>query len=223
MTPQPRSEHGPRRAYDGSGRAAAAAGTRARVLDSALALFLERGYAGTTIKAVAEAAGVSPETIYKGFGGKGGLAKAVYDVALAGDDEPVPVADRPVFQELQEATDPKRTLAIYAGLAREIGDRAGRVMGVLLDARGADDEVAALLTETDAERLVGAEMLVALLEGLGALRPGLSPEVARDVVWTFISWEVHQLLVARRGWSSDDYERWLADSLAAQLLRPGGP
>jgi AcrR family transcriptional regulator len=218
MSPQPDSEARGRRAYDRSGRAAAAAETRRRVLDAALALFLERGYAGTTIKAVAEAAGVSPETVYKGFGGKGGLAKAVYDVALAGDDEPVPVADRPVFQELGESTDPRRTLEIYAELARGIADRAGPLMGVLLDARGADDEVAALFAETDAERLIGAEMLVALLEGLGALRSDLAADAARDIVWTFISWEVHQLLVARRGWSSDDYERWLAESLATQLL-----
>jgi AcrR family transcriptional regulator len=218
MSSQPLGSAGARRAYDGSGRAAAAAATRRRVLDAALALFLEQGYAGTTIKAVAEAAGVSPETIYKGFGGKGGLAKAVYDVALAGDDEPVPVADRPVFQALGDSTDPRRTLEIYAELARGIADRAGPLMGVLLDARGADDEVAALFAQTDAERLVGAEMLVSLLADLGALRSGLTPDVARDVVWTFISWEVHQLLVGRRGWTSDDYERWLADSLAAQLL-----
>src|SRR4051812_3313727 len=119
-------------AYDNSSRAAAAGATRTKVLAAARDAFLTSGYAGTTIRAVAEAAGVSQETVYKRFGNKARLLKDVYDVAMAGDEEPVPVADRPEARALRAATDPAGAAAAYGRLARALTERAGPVMRIVL-------------------------------------------------------------------------------------------
>ncbi|HJU03484.1 MAG TPA: helix-turn-helix domain-containing protein, partial [Actinomycetes bacterium] len=109
-----------RRAYTSSLRDQQARLTRRRVLDAALELFLADGYLGTTIEAVARRAGVSPQTVYNAVGGKPALLRAVYDVTLAGDDAPVPIAERPAFQALLAETDGRRCLARYAELGREL-------------------------------------------------------------------------------------------------------
>src|SRR4051794_39012241 len=110
--------------YDNSSRSAAAALTRGRVLAAARSGFLEHGYARTTIRSVAVAAGVSPETVYKTFGSKAALLKSVYDVAMAGDDDPVPIAARPEFRAVREASTPAQVARAYAAYARLLGERA---------------------------------------------------------------------------------------------------
>src|ERR1700761_7713027 len=111
--------------YDNTARAQAALRTRARVTAAARELMLAHGYAGTTIRAVATSAGVSPETVYKTFGGKGGLLKAAYAATLAGDADVVPMRDRPLFQALRAARDPGEAAAAYAAIAGTVGDRVG--------------------------------------------------------------------------------------------------
>src|SRR4051795_8353898 len=106
------------RTYDNSRRAEQARATRQRILDAARELLLTQGYATTTIAQVARAAGVSPETVQKGFGTKAALAKAVYDVTLVGADEPLPLQERPEFQAVVAETDPVRKLAAYGGVGR---------------------------------------------------------------------------------------------------------
>lgn len=207
----------PRR-YDNRGRVEQARRVRLRVIEVAHEALLAQGYAATTIAAVAAAAEVSPETVYKRFGGKAGLLKAVYDVRLAGDDEPVPIAERPAVRAMAAETDPRRTVERYAALARELGARIGPLAAVLLDARGTDTDIDAFLATIDAERLVGATAFVEGLVAKGGLRPGLDLEQARDVVWVIISPELYVLLVHRRGWPLAAYESWLADALAAALL-----
>src|SRR5690348_16435266 len=207
----------PRR-YDNSGRAELARQVRARVLGAAYEALLEGGWSGTTIAAVAARAGVSVETVYKRFGGKAGLLKAVYDVRLAGDDEPVPIGERPAVRALAAERDPRRAVRGYAALGLQLVERAGPLLAVLLESRGADRDLAAFSATTDAERLAGATAFVAHLVDLGGLRPGLDAERARDAVWALISPEVYVLLVHRRGWSLDAYEEWLAGALDAALL-----
>lgn len=207
-------------AYDNRSRSAAAAQTRERVLRAARESFLGVGWAGTTIRAVARAAGVSPETVYKVFGSKAALFKAVYDVALAGDDEPVPMAARPEFRALRQAATPAEVAAAYGQLARTLSERAGPLLALVLTARGSDPDLEAFAATTDAERLVGATMAVREWHARGFLRPGLEEGRARDQLWTFNSPAVFHLFAAR-GWSGDDYAAWLASTLAATVLRAG--
>ena len=210
--------------YDNSARAERARATRAQVLSAASELFLSQGYAGTTIRSVATAAGVSPETVYKTFGGKAGLLKAVYDVSLAGDDEPVPMSDRPQYRALRDAADPPAFVAAYTVIAGEISERIGPLMRIVLTASGSDADLAAFLEKISGERMIGARTVVGAWVERGWLRPGLTPEEAADVVWTLISPSVHAMLLSR-GWTTKAYVDWLATTLLATVLddRPGRP
>ncbi|GAA0234716.1 helix-turn-helix domain-containing protein [Cryptosporangium japonicum] len=203
--------------YDNRTRAAAARATRAAVLAAARESFLANGYAGTTIRAVAGAAGVSQETVYKRFGGKAGLLKDVYDVAMAGDDEPVPIAGRPQSLAVHRAVTPRETTRAYAALARWLMERAGAVLRVVVPARGSDPELDAFVRTIDGERLIGTRMAVTAWDEHGWLRPGLGRDRAIDTVWTLNSPAVW-LLLDERGWTGEDYERWLRETLDATVL-----
>jgi AcrR family transcriptional regulator len=170
---------------------------------------------------VAAHAGVSAETVKKAFGTKTALIKAVYDVTLAGDDEPIPMTDRPEIQAVFAATNPRDKLARYAAAARQVGERVGPVLAKLLAAaRGGDPELTPFRTTINSERLIGADALVSHLASTGGLRTDLDPDRARDIVWTLNSPEVYELLVNDRGWSPDEYEQWLARTLADTLAEP---
>ena len=206
--------------YDNSSRAAAAAATRTKVLAAARDAFLTRGYAATTIRGIAEAAGVSQETVYKRFGNKARLLKDAYDVAMAGDEEATPVSARPEALAVREATGPEEAVAAYAGLCRGLTGRAGGLMRVVATARGGDPDLDAFVATVDAERLAGATMVARLWERHGWLRPDVDPDRARDVIWTLNSPDVW-LLLTQRGWSPQDYESWIATGLRSMVLRVG--
>jgi AcrR family transcriptional regulator len=202
------------RSYDNTGRAEQARATRRRILDAARELIIERGPAAITMRDIAGRARVSPETLYKAFGTKAALVKAVYDVTLAGDDEDVPMVDRPELRAIREATDPREKLARYAALARAVSDRVGPLLSKLqAAAQSGDPDMRDIVATTDAERLFGAAYLVET----GWLRPGLEPDRARDIVWALNSPQLYQMLVGERGWSPQEYERWLATTLADAL------
>jgi len=202
------------RSYDNSGRAEQARATRRRILDAARDLIVERGPAAITMRDIAGHAGVSPETLYKTFGTKAALVKGVYDVTLAGDDEDVSMAERPEHRAIRAATDPREKLARYAALARALSDRVGPLLSKLqAAAQSGDPDMQDIVATTDAERLAGATYFVET----GWLRPGLDPARARDIVWTLNSPQLYQMLVGERGWSPEEYERWLAKALADAL------
>src|SRR5215218_7169840 len=140
--------------YDNARRAAAARRTQQRVVETAHRLLLERGYAGLAMADLAEEAGVSVPLLYKVFGTKPQLVKRVYDVLLAGDVDPVPVAQRPAIRALAADPDPRSKLARYAALGRAMAERAGPLTGVLLDAaRAGEPELRAFAATIDRERL----------------------------------------------------------------------
>ena len=204
-----------RRAYDNTRRAEQARLTRRRVLEAARDLFVERGPTAVTMRDVATQAEVSAETVHKTFRTKAALVKEVYDVTLAGDDEPIPMVDRPEIQAIFAATGPRAKLARYAFAARRIGERTGPLVAKLLAAaRGGDPDLAQFRDTVNQERLIGAGGIVSHLAATGGLRPGLDPDRARDIVWTLIAPEVYELLIGDRGWSLDEYEQWLARALA---------
>ena len=211
-----------RRTYSSSLRDQQARLTRRRVLDAALELFLGDGYLGTTIEAVARRAGVSTQTVYNAVGGKPALLRAVYDVTLAGDDDPVPIAERPAFQQLLAETDGRRCLARYAALGRELWERAGRLVTVLLSQAAAGDaDLRAFADTFERQRAAGTSMVAAHLAERFGLRPGLTVQEAGDILWTLTAPEVTERLVVRRGWSAGRAEAWLAEAMADALLGPG--
>ena len=212
------------RPYDNARRAAAARRTQERVVETAHRLLLERGYAGLAMAELAEQAGVSVPLLYKVFGPKPQLVKRVYDVLLAGDIDPVPVAERPALQALAADPDPRGKLVRYAALSRAMAARAGPLVGVLLAAaRAGEPDLQAFAATIDRERLAGAAALAAQLAETGALAPGLSVDRARDLIWLHTAPDTYRLLVLERGWTMEEYERWFATSLAAALLPSGTP
>lgn len=202
-------------AYDNSARHARAQQTRRSVLAAAAASFLEQGYARTTIRGVSEAAGVSQETVYKAFKNKASLLKAVYDVTLAGDDEQVPIPQRPEAIAVREAATPHDAAIAYARLARMISGHVGPLLGVVLGARSTDPDLDAFVAQIDAERLMGATMVTRRWHELHWTDG--PAEHARDVLWTLNSPSAYQLL-KDRGWSDDAYESWLARTISATIL-----
>ncbi|MBB5789530.1 TetR family transcriptional regulator [Jiangella mangrovi] len=208
-----------RRTYTSALRAEQTRLTQRRILDAGHRLFVEQGYGPTTIAAVAAAAEVSAQTVYNAFGSKPALLKHVYDVVLAGDDEPIPLAQRPEVQAMYALPDPAEFLRGYAGLARTLSERLGPLMLVIAAGAGSGDpELTAHIETTDGERLIGAGMAAGRVQELGGLRPGLAAEAARDRLWTLTSIDVWRLLRLARGWSADQYEDWIGEAMCAAIL-----
>ncbi len=220
------SEHvKPRRRYDSTRRQAQAAQTRQDILTAAHQVFLARGYAGATLAAIAQAAGVVVETIYRAFGSKAELFKAVVRAAVAGGAAraAVPAEQRPAIQAVIAETDPRRQFELYAATQPGIHARAGPLLRVLVGAAAADAELAQVWAQLEDERLAGMGRFAQLLADRGVLQPGLSVQDARDVLWTLNSMAIHDLLVLQRGWSPERYRDWLAATLARSLLPDGQP
>lgn len=209
-----------RRSYTSELRTSQADQTRRRVAEAAAALFVTDGYATTSIGAVAQAAGVSAQTVYNVFGTKAGLLKSAYDVALVGDAEPIPLAERPEVRALYADPDPVRFLRGYAQLGLTLLDRIGALMlQVAAGAAAGEPDLVAHQETTDRERLTGTGFVARRLAELDALAPGLSLEHARDRIWTLNSVEVWHLLTGRRGWTGEQYAEWVGDAMVAATLR----
>jgi AcrR family transcriptional regulator len=214
----------PRRRYDSRRRREQAAQTRQDILAAAGALFRERGYAGASMAQIAAEAGVVVETIYRGFGSKRALFRAVMEAVLAGGTArgDVPVEARPAIRAVIEEPDPHRQIALYAATQPGIHRRSGPLLRALRDGMASDSELKGVWDEMEAWRLEGQGRFVAMLAGKRAIRLGLSIEEARDIVWTLCSLAVHDLLVVERRWTSERYQEWLASALTCALL-PNDP
>jgi AcrR family transcriptional regulator len=165
--------------------------------------------------ALAREAGVSRETLYKTFRTKPDLLKAVYDVAVVGDHEPVAVADRPEYAQMLADPDPDAAARTFGMLSAELIERIGPILRVLAGATH-EPELQNLLETTRAERLEATRGLLIRLSGAPA---GQALDHAVDVVWTLISPEVALLLTDQRGWTREQYGRWLGDAVAEQVHR----
>jgi AcrR family transcriptional regulator len=188
------------------------------VVEAALALFVERGYAATTIEAISDRSDTPQATVYRIFGSKLGILKAVLDVSIAGDDEAVAMLERPQVRGLVSDAEPKRQLAGFAALVRAVMSRAGAVHRILVDAARSDRDAASLLAEIAEQRHQGQRRIARSLARAGALRAGLKERDAADLIYALASPEVYGLLVFDRGWSGDRYESWLTSILTDQLL-----
>jgi AcrR family transcriptional regulator len=188
------------------------------VVAAAHDLFVAHGYAGTTIDAVAQRAGVSRKTVFTAVGGKATLLKLALDWALAGDDEPVPLARRPEVRQQMAESDPRRLVHLWARRLAEIESRVARLALVIAAAADADPDVATVHDESERGRRGGARAVARRLRDLGALREGIT--VARATALITVTSEplVYQRLVTEAGWSVDEYAAWMEESLVAALL-----
>ncbi len=212
-----------RRRYDSTRRRAQASRTRQDIVAAALELFLARGYVGTSIVAIARASGVAVETIYRVFGSKAALFKAVVEAAIAGGAAraTVPIEDRPAVKAMIDEREPRRLLDLHAATQPGIHARAGPLYRVLIEASAADPELSRVWSQLEAQRLEGMKMIVEHLSASGALRPGLSIDEAGDMLWATNSPAVYDLLVQQRGWAPERYRDWLAATNAQALLNLG--
>jgi AcrR family transcriptional regulator len=209
-----------KRRYDSTGRQAQARRTREEVLDAAERQFLASGYAATTVAAIAASAGVSVETIYKSFGGKSGLVRALYDRGLGGRG-PVPAYQRSDDMRSTE-TEPATIMRKWSVLTTEVASVVTPIRLLMRSAAATDPDMAELLEESDAERLVRMRHHADFLASHGYLRDGVTVEEATDVLWTCSSVEIYELLVVQRGWSPDRFAGFLADFMISSLLPPAG-
>jgi len=207
------------RPYQSALRDQQARATRRRIVGAALELFSERGYGPTTIDAIAERAGVGRKTVFTSVGGKATMLKLAFDWTLAGDDEPVAIADRPEVRRMLEGTDAAALLDAWIAMNAHIARRLARIYHVLVVAADRDADAAALLTTTDEQRAEGARAVMRRLDALGALRRGLDVDRAADIADVLIDPMPYQRLVAMRGWSFEAYVEHLQRIAAASLLR----
>jgi len=212
-----------RRGYDSPRRREQAAGTRRKILDAAEELFARDGYAAIAMPAIADRAGVALKTVYLAFGTKAGVLHGLWDVRLGGDDQPVPVTDRPWYRQLLQAGDPHQLVRAAARQSRVTKDRAGDLMRIIRQAAVTEPVLAGLWDRIETEFRAVLDGLAERLAALGSLAPGVDVTRATDLLWTLNHPDTWYLLVRQCGWTPDAYEQWVGDTLGAQLLGPAGP
>ena len=193
---------------------------RTAVVAAARELFLERGYGTTTIEAISERADVPPATVYRLFSSKHGILKALLDVAIVGDEQEIPMGERPEVRSLLADPDPRVQLAGFVAITVQVNTRVAPLYGILVSAAGTDPDAADQLDELTRQRQQGQRAIARSLARAGALAPHLRERDAADLIHALLSPELYRLLVLDRGWSPDRYARWLEAAVAAQLLRP---
>lgn len=208
-----------KRSYRSSLRDGQARETRARIRDAATGLFVERGYAGTSIAAVAEAAGVVPQTVFAVFGNKAGLLSDAIDVALAGDDVPVALADRaPTTDELSSLSSTEAAAA-FARLAAAVLERAGRLIQVADAAAQQDPELAPMWIAGHTGRLSDMLRLAESFAAAGLLRDDVELDSAAELLWVITSPDTYRSFTVLLGWSTARFERWIRMTVERTLFR----
>lgn len=191
---------------------------RAAVVEAASALFVERGYAATTVEAISERSDVPPATVYRLFSTKLGILRSLLDLSVGGAEPTAELADQPAAQALLADPDPVRQLTGFAAICSEVNARTEPLYRILVSAAGSDPDAAALLADRTRRRSSGQGLIARSLAHAGALRPGLREREAADIIHALMSPEMFALLVADRGWTPRRYRQWLTRTLIDQLL-----
>ncbi len=208
-----------KRPYDGSRRHAQAEVTKQQIVDAAKPLFLDQGYEATSMRQLAEASGVSLQTVYNALQSKFGVFSALMDVIIAGDHEPVALADRVDFIALDAIEDPRELLRAIVRVAAPILARLDVIYPTLRAAAASDPQVAeahqrfTLDARYEQYRSIGAK-----LASLGALPDGMTASAAVDILWTVLSPDTYNLLVSHRGWSREQFVAWATDCVLATVV-----
>jgi AcrR family transcriptional regulator len=204
------------RGYDASRRREQAQRTRVAIIDAARRRFLRVGYTATTIASVAADAGASADTIYKSFGGKAGLLRAVCEDALTGAG-PVPAEQRSDAMQAAE-TDPATMLRGLGTLTTEVAPRIAPLLLLLSTAAESDPALAELRADLEAARLTRMTQVARTLAAKTHLRAGRAVDKAADIMWAYSAPELYRLLVLTRGWSPERYGQFVGESLVDALL-----
>ena len=206
------------RAYDAGRRRAAAEQTRRSIVEAARRLFLARGYAATTMPAIAEAAGVALDTIYASVGKKPTLFRLLIELAISGAEAPVPALERDYVRAIRCEPSAAGKLTRYAAAVASMHPRMAPLIRVLQAAAPQDESLAAVWKEISERRAANMRLLAADLRATGQLRSELSLEQVADVIWSMNAPEYYALLVEQRGWPLAQFERWLAEAWCRTLL-----
>lgn len=202
-------------------RAARTAANRARMLAAARELFVEHGYTATTMKAIAEQAGMAVQTLYFTFATKRAILSELLDVEIAGDTEPVATLDRPWVAEALAAP-PAEQIRLQTAAAGRILARVTPLLEVVRSAAATDPEIAELWRTNLVQRHTVQLHLAEALAGKSALRGGADAARAADIALAVLSPETYHLLVRERGWSHQEWEEWAVNALVLQLLPDAG-
>jgi AcrR family transcriptional regulator len=208
----------PVRKYDSSRRQAQARQTRIQIAEAARVLFLERGYAGTAIEAIAEKAGVAPETIYATFKNKRNVLSFLFDISIGGDDEDIRLLDRPDPQAVLNETNQHRQVTLFARDITKILHRAAPIFEILRIAGKTEPEIGELVQRLVRERFTNMSMVAKRVAGNGPLRKGLTWTQAAEMLWGMTSPELYLLYTRDRGWTDEQFTQWLVETLVRLLL-----
>jgi AcrR family transcriptional regulator len=208
-----------KRAYDASSRQESARATRGRILNEARHLFLKHGYSAATMADIAKAANVVIDTVYAAVGRKPALFRLLVETAISGEDEAVEAEQRDYVRAIRDEPDPERKLRIYASALCRIQPRLAPLFSVLQSAAPLDRDLKSLWREIDERRAANMRLFAENLAATGRMRPDISITTAADVIWSMNSPEYYLLLVEQRGWSLDQFERWLCDAWTRLLLQ----
>jgi len=207
-----------KRSYESPLRAQAAGQTRRLIRSAAAQLFITRGVVASTVRQVAEQAGVSPRTVHVAFpGGKTQLFHEALNVAIGGDDADIPVADRPQWQGILDEPDGRRAIALSVDFGAELLERAGPLVMAGIESSGADADMRRLADEGSDATMANMRAFARSLKRHGGLRDGLGVNEAAEILYAMGSPHMHELLRRRSGWSAQHYRRWLTETLIAAL------
>jgi AcrR family transcriptional regulator len=207
-----------KRSYDSTSRREGAEATRQAILRAAQAIFLERGYAGATMPAIAQSAGISLDTVYASVGTKPALFALLVETAISGTDVAIPAEERDYVRAIRAEPAAARKLAIYATALRRIQERLAPLFRVLQQAAPLDPALGEMWNRIAARRAKNMKLLAQELAATEQLRHGLSVEMAADILWSMNSPEYYLLLVEQRGWSPEALEQWLSEAWCRLLL-----
>jgi AcrR family transcriptional regulator len=206
-----------KRPYKSLVRQRQAGDTRRRIIEATRRLLQSEGYAGMTIEAIAQRAEVSAQSVYSIFKSKTGILIELLDQAAFG-----PNYEEAVRKALS-ASDPESRLRLAAPIARQIHDAQSATFDLMRGAGVVAPELAKLEQQRESVRYERQEKMIISLRNAGRLQPGLDLGTARDIFWMLTGRDVYRMLVRERGWPSQKYQDWLADTLVHSLLARGRP
>ncbi len=200
-------------------RQARARATRRGIVESAAELFVNQGYAATTLEQIAAGAGVAVQTVYFHFGNKRTLLAQVVDIAAVGDDQPVPVLERPWVTQMRAAADAASAVAIWCEQSAVIFGRVAPILRIVREAATTDPDMAAQWHANQQQRRTAHGMLAKHLAERGALRPDVTVEQATDILFALISLELYVLLTNDCGWAPDRWQHWITRTTLEAVVR----
>lgn len=196
--------------------------TRLRITKAAYGLFCERGYAGTTMVDIAEAAGVAVQTVYFTFHTKSELLSRAYDFAVLGEDEPLPPEKQPWYEKMTAEPDMIEALRLVVGGVGAILTRATPLDTVVRASAGSDPDTARTRAVHERWRAEGYRAMLEILCSKSALRDGITPERATYLLLLYLGMDIYRVLIHDFGWTHDAWIGWTVATVAEQVFAPAG-